>query len=236
MSVAEKADKAEFDAWADRYVDEHRAGLGITGEEPEYFARYKADHLAAKWAADRRPPPRSLLDFGCGVGGTLPFLRTAFPSATAAGLDVSAASLAEAGRKNPEVELVCSETPGEALAGREFDLIFTACVFHHIPHERHVSLLAELRGLLAPGGLLALYEHNPFNPVTRWMVATCPFDENAVLIRAGEMRKRMRAAGFGRVETAFIGYFPKALAALRPTEKWFERLPAGAQYAAFATV
>jgi len=35
---------SEFDKFADEYLATHKANLAITGEDPEYFARYKLTH------------------------------------------------------------------------------------------------------------------------------------------------------------------------------------------------
>lgn len=63
--------------------------------------------------------------------------------------------------------------------------------------------------------MLLLFEHNPWNPLTRHAVANCPFDENAVLISAPEMRKRLRTAGFRNVRIDYRLFFPGFLSALR---------------------
>jgi hypothetical protein len=111
-----------------------------------------------------------------------------------------------------------------------YDLIFSACVFHHIEAAEHVGIFRKLRERLAPGGTMAIFEHNPVNPVSRYIVATCPFDENAVLIPAAELARRQREAGFGKVEVTYTGFFPGSLKALRPLEPAMGRLPVGAQY------
>jgi hypothetical protein len=78
--------------------------------------------------------------------------------------------------------------------------------------------------------VLAIFEHNPVNPVTRYIVASCPFDENAVLIPAPVFAQRQREAGFRDIRTAFTGFFPGPLRALRPLERFMTPLPVGAQY------
>ncbi len=103
-------------------------------------------------------------------------------------------------------------------------------MFHHIEAAEHVPLLRSLRRLLRPGGVLAIFEHNPVNPVTRYIVATCPFDENAVLIPAPTFVARQREAGFSRVSATYTGFFPGQLRALRPLERFMGPLPVGAQY------
>ena len=47
-----------------------------------------------------------------------------------------------------------------------FDVVFSACVFHHIPHGEHLNWLQELHRITRPGGLIAIFEHNPLNPLT----------------------------------------------------------------------
>jgi hypothetical protein len=84
--------------------------------------------------------------------------------------------------------------------------------------------------VLKPGGLMTVFEHNPVNPVTRHIVATCPFDENAVLLASAELKARQTAAGFRGVKVAYTGFFPGALRRLRPLERFMTALPVGAQY------
>ena len=122
------------------------------------------------------------------------------------------------------------------MAAQKFDVIFAACVFHHIGHALHPEIFGQLRGLMNPGGLMIVFEHNPLNPVTRHIVATCPFDENAELIRAGALAATLKMAGMSRVEKRFTGFFPNALRFLRPLETHMSALPIGAQYYALAHV
>src|SRR5262249_23820046 len=105
-----------------------------------------------------------------------------------------------------------------------------SCVFHHIPQLEHPRLLGEIRRVLARGGLLMIFEHNPLNPLTRRAVNTCAFDENAELIAAGAMRSRMHAAGFVAPKVRYRIFFPRSLRSLRPLEAKLTWLPLGAQY------
>ena len=172
------------------------------------------------------------MDFGCGIGNSAPHLREAFPDAQITGVDVSEKSLAVARTRFPGAADFIAYAPGEAPPGpaEGYDLIFSACVFHHIEAEEHGGILRQLRERLAPGGVMAIFEHNPINPVSRYIVATCPFDENAVLIPAGEFAQRQRQAGFARVGVTYTGFFPGALRALRPLEPLMSKIPFGAQY------
>jgi SAM-dependent methyltransferase len=226
---------AEFDKFAEEYLATHRTNLAVTGESPDYFARYKIVEVGRRLRALRIAPAR-VLDFGCGIGNSAPYLREAFPQAEITGVDVSEKSLAVARARFPGAAEFVAYDPDDAPPGAQggYDLIFSACVFHHIEPAEHVAIFRRLRERLAPGGVMAIFEHNPVNPVSRYIVATCPFDENAVLIPAGELARRQREAGFGRVGVTYTGFFPGPLRLLRPLEPAMGRIPVGAQYYTFA--
>lgn len=57
--------RAKFDAYADDYVTVHQANISVTGEQPEYFAKYKL-HCIERLVGSGFDSP--VLDFGCGVG------------------------------------------------------------------------------------------------------------------------------------------------------------------------
>ncbi len=219
--------EAEFDRFAAEYREQHAASIRLSGETPEYFAEYKIRDVAEAIAGT----PRRILDFGGGVGNSLPYMRRYFPTSEITILDPSAASLDIAAKRFPG-QATFQHFDGTTIpfADGAFDLVFTACVFHHIPAAEHVGLLREIGRVLAPGGSFFLFEHNPLNPLTLHAVRNCAFDENAVLIGAGEMRERFAAAGFFRSETRFRLFFPRFLAKLRPLERYLTGLPLGAQY------
>jgi SAM-dependent methyltransferase len=222
--------QAEFDAYVDEYDTQHAASVKLSGEDPDFFAEYKARE-AARVMAEIGIRPRRIMDFGAGRGNCVPHLQRAFPDAALTALDVSARSLTHCvGRAIRPLETVAYDGQTLPFDAGSFDLVFTACVFHHIPAGDHVRLLGEIRRTLSPQGRFVLFEHNPWNPLTRHAVATCPFDRNAVLISAPEMRRRFRAAGFTDVRLRWTLFFPAFAAPLRPIERGLGWLPLGAQY------
>jgi trans-aconitate methyltransferase len=224
-------DPAEFDKVADEYLAIHSRNIRLTGEDPEYFARYKVEEVRRRWTAACRAEPKAILDFGAGVGASLSHLGRVFSNAELTALDVSQKCLAVAeSRAGVKANFVCYGGGEIPLPREKFDLIFSACVFHHIDASEHIGLLVRLRALLNSGGWLVIFEHNPINPVTRYIVATSEFDENAVLIPASTLMARETAAGFSKVEVAFTGFFPGALRVMRPLEPYLSALPIGAQY------
>lgn len=224
-------DEAEFDRFADEYTAMHRQNIRASGEDPEFFARYKIEDMAGVWSGQDRPAPRGILDFGGGVGVSAPHLAELFPGAEIVLADVSQRSLRVAASRGVErLRPLHFDGATLPLADGAFDMAIAACVFHHIPADEHVSLLSEIRRVLRKGGLMFVFEHNPWNPLTRNAVDTCPFDENAVLIDAPTMRRRLRKAGFRDVAVDYRVFFPGALRRLRPIERWMTALPLGAQY------
>jgi len=221
---------AEFDKYAARFRELHADNIGASGEEPEYFSAYKARDLARELARRQIVQPR-VLDFGSGVGPLVPFLHEQVPGARIVCLDVSRQSLAHAaatyGRAASFVGYDGNTLP---FRSDSFDATIAACVFHHIHADAHVRILRDLLRTLRPGGVAMVYEHNPWNPLTRRAVDTCEFDKNAVLIDGPTMLGRLRSAGLRECRLDYRVFFPAALRVLRPLEGALRWLPAGAQY------
>jgi SAM-dependent methyltransferase len=227
-------DKVEFDRFADEYYDQHRENVAVTGESPEYFAEYKI--RALKRIVERNGIHVSrICDFGSGIGNSIPFFRTYFPEASLTSSDVSERSLALSQQRYPESgNYLVIEKDRVPCEPETFDLVFSACVFHHIAHEEHATWLRELHRITRRGGLIAVFEHNPLNPLTVHAVNTCPFDANAKLIPARDLARRLGAAGWASPQIRYNLFFPRQLSWLRPIEGGLGWLPLGAQYVAMA--
>ncbi len=103
--------------------------------------------------------PRTVLDFGCGVGRLLiPFAKIADE---VVGLDVSRSMLQEARRNCDEHQLqnVRLFPSDDALSGLtdSFDLIHSCIVFQHIPVDRGRAIFAQLLRHLRAGGVGAVH-------------------------------------------------------------------------------
>jgi ubiquinone/menaquinone biosynthesis C-methylase UbiE len=228
-------EKSEFDRFADEYYAEHAKGLRASGESPEFFYEYKVRAIAETLRARGRSALR-ILDFGSGVGNSVPYFRKHIPAAALTCADVSRRSLAVGDARFPGATRSV-EIDGERLPfdDGQFDLVFSACVFHHISHAEHVHWLRELRRVASTSATLSIFEHNPWNPLTAKVVRECPFDEHAVLIAGPDFKRTVASSGWSTPEIHYKVFFPRALAFLRPAEKWLSRVPLGAQYMALAT-
>src|SRR5262249_34045120 len=199
-----------------------------------YFAEYKIRRLRQIVDRDRLDVSR-ICDFGSGIGNSIPFFRRYFPGAALTSSDVSERRLALGRQRYPGCGHCLLLENGRIPCGPDtFDVVFSACVFHHIVHSEHVAWLRELHRITRQGGLIAIFEHNPLNPLTVHAVNTCPFDENAKLIFARDMAKRLKEAGWGSSRIQYNLFFPRELAWLRPLEAKLGWLPVGAQYLAMA--
>src|ERR1700741_479906 len=201
-------EQVEFDRFADEYHDQHRTNVAATGEGPEYFAEYKIRKL--RQIADRGGIGVSqICDFGSGIGNSIPFFRRHFPQASLTSCDVSERSLALSKQRYPDstnyLLIENHRIPSESCA---FDVVFSACVFHHIAHDEHAMWLRELHRITKPGGLIAIFEHNPLNPLTVHAVNTCPFDVNAKLIPARDLARRLGDAGWASPRIRYNLFFP----------------------------
>jgi ubiquinone/menaquinone biosynthesis C-methylase UbiE len=224
-------EKAEFDKVADEYALLHSRNIAMSGESPEFFARYKVQDMAD--AAEREGiKVNHILDFGSGIGNSLPYFAEFFPDAALTCADVSVRSLEISRSRFAHIPVRYGEITGHRLPfdDESFDLSFSACVFHHIPDVQHQAWLAELKRVTRKNGMLVVFEHNPLNPLTVLAVRDCPFDENAVLIRASELTRRMESAGWQQAAAVYRMFFPRPLAFARPLERFLRKLPLGAQY------
>jgi ubiquinone/menaquinone biosynthesis C-methylase UbiE len=226
-------DAAEFDHFADEYEQQHAGSIRLSGEARDFFAQYKIIDVAQACIGRQ---PRRILDFGAGIGSSIPHFKHLFPDAALTCLDVSERSLKIARNRHGDVaEYRTFDGNVIPYPAGHFDLAFASCVFHHIPADRHVWLLKELRRVVVDDAPVFVFEHNPLNPLTRYAVNACPFDRNAVLLTARTLRARARAAGFAHVKIAYRLFFPGFLRALRPLERGLTRIPFGAQYYICAT-
>ncbi|MGC2194318.1 MAG: class I SAM-dependent methyltransferase [Terriglobales bacterium] len=218
----------EFDQFADNYDECLNQALAASGEGKEYFARGRVEWLARCLGEDR-PRPRSVLDYGCGTGDTATLLRELLQSESVLGLDVSQRSLERAERDHGSSTCRFIKF-SEYQPDGSVDLAYCNGVFHHIPVGERAAAVDYIYRCLQPGGIFALWENNPWNPGTRYVMYRCDFDRDAVKLSPTEAAGLLRNGGFEVLRTDYRFFFPRFLKALRSMETWLSRVPLGGQY------
>ncbi len=158
---------AEFDRIAGTYDNELKTVLGFFGKNNEKFAIYKVNLLSHLL---KKTKIKKILDFGCGIGRSIKYLHKFFPDAQVYGCDLSEAELNIAKRAFPEDYFFVNEKIESIRNYGKFDLIFVACVFHHIPPSERNKWSQAILQALNKGGYVAIFEHNIKNPKTKSII------------------------------------------------------------------
>lgn len=216
--------KVDFDNYTNDYNKMLHQETKFFSPNEAYFAQYKIKIVRERMSRE----PRRILEFGCGIGINIPYLQQAFASAEIVGSDISAKSLEVARTMNPGIYFWQEGDTDKAQV--DFDLIFVAGVFHHVSTAERVDVAKLICSRLVSGGLVFIFEHNPYNPVTQKIVSNCPYDEDAVLLKPSELKGILCEGGLQVEEQKFSLFFPQWLKMALPLERYLGRLPLGGQY------
>lgn len=215
----------DFDDYSDSYdslMSKHLAGYG----DLDYLGKSKVK-LVRK-ILDGYNEPLNILDFGCGTGRNLHHLKSFFPEAKLYAFDISKSSLDHARQNNPGVYTI-DESAIDSYSNF-FDIIFISGVFHHVEKGLREDVVKRLERILDDHGSVTVFEHNPLNPVTRFVVRDCPFDRDADLITKNKLCNLFIAQGFRRLAHGYTLFVPPKLKAFDFIEDFLHPLPLGAQY------
>jgi SAM-dependent methyltransferase len=219
----------EFDAYRTTYAEAVNDSISFSGLNVDFFTRAKAVRLVEILATKIGDPSKlSILDVGCGVGTYHPLLRGKVGRIS--GIDPSAECIQEAKKNNPDVDYQTYDGQRLPYDNDTFDATYAICVMHHVPQANWSRFVAEMTRVTRPGGLVILFEHNPYNPLTRRAVSTCPFDADAVLLSKRTASGYLRQAGLEDVQGEYILTIPAIDGFLRKIDGALGKLPVGAQY------
>jgi SAM-dependent methyltransferase len=223
-------DQIDFDNFASNYSDCVNDAISISGEDKDYFARARV--VWTKRYLNQHV--RSVLDYGCGIGSLARHILELMPQSLFVGVDVSNKSVEVARNTYRDNQQTRFATFTEYQPSEEIDLAWACNVFHHIEPDLRQDALAYIHSSLRPGGIFALWEQNPWNPGTRYIMRQCAFDRDAKTMTPPYAKKLLRANGFVVDRTDFLFIFPRVLRWLRPLEPALSPLPFGAQYLVLA--
>ena len=97
------------------------------------------------------------------------------------------------------------------------------------PAERQ-AVYRELGRVLKPGGRIYVFEHNPRNPLVRYVIARTPIDENAILLDEKEVRHGLLDRHATTSRPNYLMFMPPGITFLRGVDRLLAWLPLGAQY------
>ena len=243
---------AEFDGFAERYRDERAGDLGKFAKYGGSAFLYKAQFLKKLFKKE----PRSILDFGCGVGGNIPYLRDHFKNARLFGCDISSKSVEIAEKDYEYCQFdVVEDVGGLKIYKEGIDCVFISTVMHHIPPNEHKSWIDGLHGILSDdagligggGGVICVFEHNMNNPVTKSVVTNAVVDRDATMLSAPYCKRLLQNAfcrakidgkelklARDRVKLKYTYFFPWRNPLFTGMERLLHWVPFGAQYCVYA--
>jgi SAM-dependent methyltransferase len=230
--------QAEFDAHADGYDGGMDHPLkSLAGDSADDFVAVKVRWLLRHWP--ELAAASSILDYGCGTATLLRLLRAGGVQGRLTGTDVSTGMLGEAARVWPAqfpVPVFQAQTgAATGLPSESFDLVIISAVLHHVPLDQRGDVYAELHRLSRPGGRLVVFEHNPWNPVTNYVVTHSPIDRDAILLPPPEVASALGSIEWRDIRTSHLMFLPPRFGAVATAaERLFGWLPIGGQYAVTA--
>ena len=219
---------SEFDRYGDSYEEAVDDAIKFGGAEHAFYLEAKARALLELARRELGDAARlHALDVGSGPGSLHPYLAEI---GALEGVDVSQALVERAAAANPGVRYRRYDGRTLPFPDARFDLAFAVNVFHHVEPPDRANLAAELARVVRPGGIVAVFEHNPLNPLTRLVVARCEFDDGVQLLRTREVRALLEQAGLQPVERRYILFFPWRASFLQRLEARLGAVPLGAQH------
>lgn len=222
----------EFDEYAAEYDRLTRNPIRDRFTENKVFFHTRKWSLIERFFAQRGIQSSRLdwLDMGCGKGELLSIGKPQV--ASVAGCDVSPGMLSGC---QEGIDARLQTSPTELPFGsRSFDFVTAVCIYHHVAIADRAALTKEVVRVLRPGGRFCIIEHNPLNPVTRWIVSQLPIDRDAILLSSWNTGSLQRSAGLRIEQTVNFLYFPETVYKKIGTfENWLTAIPLGGQYAVF---
>ncbi len=213
--------KVDFDQYVEEYDELLNENVSFFSKDDTYFARYKVD-LVKKNTIKK---PMSILEYGAGIGRNLPFLSEDFSKSKIWAYDISQKSIQVIKRRYPFVNILEKVEEKKAL----FDLVFVAGVYHHVKPSERKYVTKTIHDVITDNGEIFIFEHNPYNFLTRRLVDRCEYDTDAILLKPYQLRELLQDSGFKILKTKYYLYFPPFFY-LNQLEKFLNWIPLGGQY------
>jgi ubiquinone/menaquinone biosynthesis C-methylase UbiE len=222
-----------FDQHAAKYEQAVDRSISFTGRNASFFAQRKVEVLHQLLASRGRDLSQAtVLDVGCGTGMTDRHLVSQVR--TLHGVDIAEEMLIQAERNVPKAHFQCYDGKTLPFAANSFDVVIAICVLHHVPVSYQSRFIEEMDRVALPGGLIAIFEHNPANLLTRRAVRGCELDLGVILLSVGDVERLLTAVGsriIGHEYFLFTPFGGRVGLALDRLLRW---VPLGGQHVVLA--
>src|SRR5436853_477666 len=120
----------------------------------------KQARFLTRWILDgvEAGPGARVLDLACGTGAMMRRLAARLPDALLFGADLSREQLGEAKKRSPELPFVQSNAAALPFRSGAFDVVHWSWLLEHVPRERALDILREVRRVLSPSGVAWMTE------------------------------------------------------------------------------
>lgn len=214
-------------------------------KDHKYFVEVKSRHLLRK-AKELYGDIQNLicLDLGCGTAETVEYFQNEFMHTI--GCDYSFGMLKVALQKSlKNVSFVHSLSEKLPFKNNSIDIILLYGMLHHIDSvEKIKQTLNEIRRVLKANGMVAVYEFNTLNPVSRHILNTCKIDAAVHLdghkksvypstFNSWEISSILKNSGFKISKLEYLIFFPRFLSFFLAFERLFAKIPMGGMYSIF---
>jgi SAM-dependent methyltransferase len=218
-----------FDLHGSEYEQLVDRSIAFTGRNTSFFARRKVEvlrRIEEKRGRDLRD--EALLDVGCGSGTTDRFLVGHVR--TLHGVDISEGMLAAARQNVPDAHFQSYDGMTLPFDHATFDVVVAICALHHVPPTQRQRFVAELNRVSRSGALIAIFEHNPINPLTRWAVRGCELDDGVELLPARRVKQLLSASGAEVFGCHYLLFTPCGGKLGAGVDRWLQAVPVGGQH------
>lgn len=242
------ADKKKIHDW---FLEELRnMQLGSMYEERavkdhKYFVEIKSKHLIRKIKEYYgNVVDLKCLDLGCGTAETIEHYNKEIKYTV--GCDYSFGMLSFGLKKGLEkVFFINSLSEELPFKNASFNVVVLYGILHHIDSMEKISqMISEAYRVLHVNGMIGIYDFNPINPVSRYIVKTCEIDKAVKLdghkslqypstFYAWETREILKKIGFRIWKNEYLIFFPRLFRLFSPLEKVFSQIQIGGMYAIF---
>lgn len=223
----------EFSEYAENYYESLNHPLkSLINKDNEYFVNAKAkiidDLIKSTFKSHQKI---NIVDVGTGIGIFEKFLQN--ETRNLFGIDISFKMLQVAKFNNGINRGGYCEANAFNLPfpDNSADIVFLSCVLHHISDQNCLFVIDEMVRICKPGGVILIFEHNPHNFVTQFVVRTTPLDRNARLISEGTLKKLLEKYNHDAYETNYFLYGSRFVDGLINKHLPFlSRFPLGGQF------